>query len=240
MKEHRFIGNFDFKNPHCKIFDNEILHQWKHVLRLNTGDSIVLSNGKGDDASARVVTLTKEYGEVAIEKVFKNICDPERQIFLYCSLLKRENFELVVQKTTESGVHTIIPIISKRTIKQKSRYDRLEKIAKEAAEQCGRSIVPYITEAVHFENAVQDISLYDAAVLFDSAGDDMCFKKSAPKTIALFIGPEGGWDHGEVSYAREAGCSITTLGVRTLRAETAAIIATFFYAADEGMGLFRM
>ncbi|MFH1188426.1 MAG: 16S rRNA (uracil(1498)-N(3))-methyltransferase [bacterium] len=208
-------------------------------MRLNKGDVFILSNGKGDDARVRLVTLKKEYGEVVIEEVSQNTKDPGKHVFLYCSLLKRENFELMVQKTTESGVYTIIPIISERTVKQRIRYDRVERIAKEAAEQCGRSVVPVITETIEFETALQALSRYDDAILFDATADDVCFKEHKIKRIAIFIGPEGGWDEEEVCQAREAGCRIVTLGMRTLRAETAAIVATFLVAADESVGLFR-
>lgn len=236
MRESRFVGDFDLSKRECTIFDKEIIHQCKDVLRLGKGDTLILSDGKGCDARARIDAIHKEHIELAIEAVFVNNKEPARRVTLYCAILKRENFELVVQKATECGVSRIVPIVSIRTVKQNLRHDRLEKIAKEASEQCGRSSVPEIADITPFSEALKDVRAFDAWFMFDERSERAffhAFTGDAHKNIAIVVGPEGGWDPAETESATAKGAAMVSLGARTLRAETAAIVTSFFTANAE-------
>ena len=156
MRLHRFIGDFSFEEGSASggnfsknkltISDKELVNQIKNVLRLKIGDEIRLDDGKEKSALAEIISITRAGIEVDISEVSENKNELPIYGTLYCSILKRENFELVAQKATEIGIKEIVPIISSRTIKLNLREDRLEKIIKEAAEQSGRGIVPKLNK----------------------------------------------------------------------------------------------
>lgn len=230
MKFHRFIGNFDFSKQRINIADPEILNQTVKVLRLKIGNHLILSDGKGQDAVMEIIGLDKKSLGLKVVSVQENNKDPERRAVLYCSVLKRENFELVVQKATEIGVKEIVPLITKRTIKLNLKMDRLEKIIREAAEQSGRAMVPILHKPMIFEAAMEQAEDNDINFFFDFRGQPWKPVSSDSKKIGIFIGPEGGWDESEVKFVMgdlKEKFLMVNLGLLTLRAETAAIIASY-------------
>ncbi len=227
MKLHRFIGNFNFNNSRVKIYDGDFLNQARNVLRLGVGESLILCDGNGNEATATIREYNKDFAEVEIISMTKNQNEPERKIVLYCSVLKRENFELVVQKATEVGVSEIVPVISKRTVKLNLRNERLEKIAREAAEQSGRGTVPKLHQMMGFEAALNHARENNQENIFFNVSGKPLEPDKDKKSIGIFIGPEGGWDEEEIKKAHEVGFTIASLGKLTLRSETAAIIAVY-------------
>jgi|SRR3989344_1171475 len=230
MKLHRFIGGFDFTNKFIKISDQELLNQLRNVLRLKIGETIILNNGADNDALAIIRDSNKEFIEIEILEINKNQNEPQKEARLFCSILKKENFELVVQKATEVGVKQITPIICKRTIKLNLREDRLEKIIKEAAEQSSRGIIPILKATINFENAVKDLN--NNGILFDKSGERFNPLNLTSKIQNIFIGPEGGWDTSELELARSLKFKIVSLSSLTFRAETAAIVASYLSTID--------
>lgn len=233
MAIQRFFGNFDFLkeeiNKKIEISDKNIIHQIKNVLRLKIGDEIILCDEKSNEAVSEIIDIKKNSLNLKIKKVFKNNNELEKDVILYCAILKKENFELVVQKAVEIGLKEIIPVISKRTIKLNLKYDRLEKIIKEAAEQSGRGMLPVLHKATDFKKAVEAAKQNNINLFFDISGKKIAenqFKLNQEK-IGLFIGPEGGWDTEELEFAKNNKFEILNFGKLTLRAETAAIIASF-------------
>jgi len=226
MKIHRFIGNFDFSKPTIVFRDGELLNQIKNVLRLSIYEQVILSSGDGQEVSATIESLNKDEVSFKIIEKKENLAESDNFVTLYCSILKRENFELIVQKATECGVKMIVPIISDRTIKTGLKIDRLEKIIKEASEQSGRGILPKLSETVSFSEALSLSKNNDINLFFDISGEKLT-KENMNNKVGIFIGPEGGWTEGEISLAKENECRIVTLGPLTLRGETAAIIATY-------------
>lgn len=228
MKIHRFIGDFDLSQEEVKIFDSEFLNQTRNVLKLKKGEQIILGDGKLNEATVEIKELDKEFLSGKVLKKEKNQNEPETYSVLYCSILKRENFELVVQKVVEVGIKEISPIITKRTVKLNLRADRLDKIIKEAAEQSGRGIVPVLREPVSFEKAVEGARQNNMNLFFDKSGTGLKnLKFERPKTCGVWVGSEGGWDENELELAKENNFKIISLGKLTLRAETAAIITSF-------------
>jgi 16S rRNA (uracil1498-N3)-methyltransferase len=225
MKIHRFIFPFGEHEDTFTLTDQDLVHQIVTVLKITAGEHIVLTNGAGDDAEFEVETTSKK--EVVLKKVseWKNKTELEKDITLYISLLKRDNFELVVEKVTELGVRAIVPLISSRTIKTGFNRERIEKIMKEAVEQCGGSIVPLLTDPLSFKEALTETG-EDKKIIFDGTGEiiELSNKKSS-ESMALFVGPEGGWESGELEMAKESGFEILSFGPRTYRGETAAIVA---------------
>lgn len=223
---HRFIGNFPLSEKRFWIADKELVKQASSVLRLEPGEKIILSDGQGREADAEIISYDKEAMEVSILEGRLGAGDPQVKVTLYLSILKKENFDLAVQKCVEIGVSKIVPVITKRTVKLGLRRDRLEKIMKEASEQSGRSALPMLGEEVDFKKAVLDAKDNDVNLFFTLGGKPLEVKPEyKDKKIGIFIGPEGGFDDFEVESAKAAKFILAGLGTLTLRAETAAIAA---------------
>ena len=204
------------------VKDAELFHQWKDVLRIPVGGAVVLSDGKGREANARIVAYGRSSATLAIDEPRVSSIEG-RVVTLYAALLKRENFELVLQKATEVGVARVVPVVTARTVKLGFKKDRAEKIVREAAEQSGRATVPVIEEPTRFADAVK--SATGSHAFFHVSNDR---NADCRLTVdGIWVGPEGGWTDEEVHMAREAGFEIASLGDLTLRAETAAIVASY-------------
>ena len=220
MKIHRFIGDFDLSKKELEIAGEEAQQMIK-VLKLKAGEKIDLSDGKGTSAIAHITEIAGKKLKAEIEQV-ETAKEPNKQISLYCAVLKKENFELVVQKATECGVSKIIPIITSRTIKTGLNTERLRKIAKEASEQSGRNTIPEINEIENFEPKKHQ---KENNYIFDISGEKINnFEK---ENINIWIGPEGGWTDEEIRVCQAHNFKIASLGTLTLRGETAAIISTY-------------
>ena len=245
-KIHRFIDNFDLDKKEIEI-TGEIAHQIIKVLKLKIGEKIELSDGKVISAMAEIIKINEKTVNVKIQSTWTSDVQI-KSINLFCSILKKENFELVVQKTTECGVSKIIPIITSHTVKTGLNLERLQKIAKEASEQSGRATVPEISEPIDFSESLELVKKDDLNILFDSSGE-LSYEKhcagwraehsnspageyarfsedNSPRTN-ICIGPEGGWTEKEIEIAKNFNFKIASLGPLTLRGETAAIIATY-------------
>src|SRR3989338_4234681 len=134
MRLHRFIGNFNLDQKSLLIKDSELINQVRNVFRLNAGNSIILSNGKAEEANATILNFKNG---ILVELAAKRIiaARSNRRVFLYASLLKGDHFEMITEKTTEIGVEEIIPTLAGRVVKKSFNRERMLKIIKEASEQ---------------------------------------------------------------------------------------------------------
>lgn len=231
MKIHRFIGDFDLSKKEVEIKNPENINQIKNVLRLKKGEKIILSDGKGSEAEITLTFISSKKITGTIDKLnephsAKASRGEYRKVNLYLSILKKENFELAVQKATECGVEKIIPIITERTIKTGINIKRLEKIILEASEQSGRNIIPTLSPILKFEDALNDAKDNKEKIIFHLVENVYSPDKNT-KTASIFVGPEGGFTEKEIELAKNAGFTIASLGHLTLRGETAAIVATY-------------
>ncbi len=234
MKIHRFIGDFDVTAEAFSIDDAELAGQMRKVLKLAPGEKVILGDGKGEETICEILNYTKEgvelglcdfQGENENESIYESV--------LCLSILKKDNFELAAQKATEAGVRAIMPILTKRTVKLGFNAERVRKIIKEAAEQAHRGILPELYEPAHFEVALARAREFGTPLFFDGSEDahDVANVKTKG-TSFLFIGPEGGWDDSERAIVRDLKIPTVSLGPTTLRAETAAIIASYLFTHD--------
>jgi 16S rRNA (uracil1498-N3)-methyltransferase len=197
------------------------------VLRLHDGEEVEVFDGRGAIATARF--------EANVLHVLDRV--PSREsplaIDLAMAIINLDKFELVLQKATELGVRSIIPLVTERIELRPERYrgknERWEKIVFEAVKQSGRGVIPRVEAPEPFETALQR----SHKILFDA---DASATKCPPSldTVTIFIGPEGGWTDNEIALARAHECVIETLGPRRLRAETAAIAACVVVEARWG------
>ncbi len=226
-KIHRFFTAVPFTNSEVTISDPELIHQWSRVLRLTTGETIILVNPEGFEAEGVLQELTPHNATVKITSVKKKE-EQGRKVTLYAAILKGDHFELALEKAVEAGVSSIVPILTERTVKTGLKQERLLKIIREAAEQSGRSFIPALKEAIPFTEALSKAKATDTVVFCDP--DGTYYREvfpGLPSSVSLFIGPEGGWSEAETNLAKDSGALCTSLGNLILRGETAVTIATF-------------
>lgn len=222
MKRHYFIGNFLRDKNILICLDTEIVHQLKNVLKIKSGEEVMLGDGEGSVFIVSVVGVDKKQATFSIIDE-KNTTKIKNKTTLYAALLKRDNFEWLVQKTVEAGVDRIVPMITERTVKNSFNAIRLKKIIKEASEQCERPFLPEISAPVNFKEAIKTEA---GGVLFHPNGSD--FKKLTKDFRGIiFIGPEGGFTEEELELAKNNNLYIANLGGNILRGETAATIAVY-------------
>ena len=205
------------------------------VLRLEVGDLVTLFDGLSSEGQARITRIGPRAVELHIEHVTK-VGTPDRPaLTLIQALAKGEKLDLVVQKATELGVTRIMPVTSARSIPQLEamraigRRTRWQKIAREAARQCGRTDVPVIEVVTPLPTALHAVSK-DALRLFiwegaRGIGLGPVLPTTKPSEVVLTIGPEGGFSSAEAETAKAAGFLACGLGPRILRTETAALAA---------------
>lgn len=227
MRQNRFYLAGSLEGEEIILSDPSVINQLKNVLRAKTGDEFLLFNGEGLELIVEIKDFKK--AEVWL-KVLKRELKPKKgpEVCLYLAILKKENFELAVQKAVESGVSKIIPLITDRTIKLGLKEERLNLIIKEAAEQSGRTFLPELKDSLKFTEAVDDVNKSEALNLFCDLDQNPASElPSNPEKINIFVGPEGGWSTSEQAQAKSSGLIFYSLGDYVLRAETGAIVATW-------------
>lgn len=227
MKTHRFFIKQKIKDtPEITITDPGIIHQLKHVLRLQPGDPIILLDGTGIEYHSRIKVLLKKESIFSKEKI-KNVGnDLGLKINLASAMIKKDKYEWVLQKCTELGVYSFSPIISERTEKIKLNLDRADIIIKEAAEQSEKNTLPTIHEPVSLgyflDNAVTNNMKNIYALDLCETKIDVSHMKSLSE-VTLLIGPEGGWGEEDKKLFEKYSIKMVSLGEQILRAETANI-----------------
>lgn len=236
---HRFFVHPEaIKEQEARI-GGEVAHQISRVLRMQVGDEICLLDGAGYEYQVSLLTVgASECVGRVIEKA-KGSGEPRCQVTLYISLLNKvDKFEWALQKCTEIGAARFVPVRSARSISDTpgaTKIDRWKRIIQEAAEQSGRAIIPTLAECTTLQAAIRqeraalgNTVAGNHVALFPTLGAQQTLKDALQKTaqvntIAIFVGPEGGFTQDEVNDALTAGIQAVTLGPRTLRAETAAV-----------------
>jgi 16S rRNA (uracil1498-N3)-methyltransferase len=219
------------------ISDAKAAHQIGHVLRLRPGEDITLLDNQGNEYLARIDTTAGRAvrGRVLRHEFYKQEI-VSRKIILYQALLKKSNFELVLQKCTELGVSAFLPMITARTIKIKKEVpERWRDIVREAAEQSGRIFIPEIYEPRNFKQAAQEAAgkedqknfiAYEELARIKNHDREKIWYADNSREVGIFIGPEDGFSQEEVEFAKQNGIEPINLGPLILRAETAALGAS--------------
>ncbi len=201
-------------------------------LRMRLGETLVLCHG-GIDYTCKIVSFEKS--SVLVERISSQPCaaEPKVEVTLFQGLPKGDKMDLILQKAVEVGVCAIVPMLSRRCVSRpgektlQKKVQRWQKIALEAAKQSGRGIVPKVLNVQDFSQAVTLSAQKKQAILFyEAGGAPLRGLLQKPKSVAIFIGPEGGFGEDEVKLAVESGVSVCSLGDRILRTETAAIVAS--------------
>lgn len=239
MTRRRFyapVESFSRDGKSVVLSDDEARHL-RDVLRLKPGYQIYVFDGAGREVQCEVAEIDREVVLTVTREVDPAKPESPLKITLVLALLKSDKFDLVVQKATELGVVTIVPLITRHAdIRLRDDADadkrvvRWQRIALEAAKQSGRALAPVVRRPIEFESFVANED--PAGRFLFSERDGVPLDQAINETpeglgsVTAIVGPEGGWNDEELSIARDYGWRIVTFGGRTLRAETAAIVVT--------------
>lgn len=198
-----------------------------HVMRKEAGDQIRVVDGQGMAYDVTLTEIGSRSAHGTINATLPGLGEPSKKIHLGVGILKNPaRFDFLVEKATELGVGRITPLTTERTIPHHSKRERWQKLALAAMKQCGRSVLPPVDDLTSFD------SFLDAA---SSADVRLIAHEQAPATaavpapdsaasVAMLVGPEGGFSDDEVARAERAGFVQVTLGARRLRTETAVVV----------------
>lgn len=213
-------------------------------LRMKPGEAVTVCDSAGHEYFCTV----RSVGEmVALDVMSEGEClsEPPYRAAVYQALVKGDKFDTVVQKAVECGAFRIVPFISSRCIVRLDKKDaakkvaRWQRIAEEAAKQCGRGMIPEVSPLMTFEEAVRDAATCDLPLFCFEKENGMSLSGAvdrAKKTdsIALMIGSEGGFSDAEAETAARLGMTSVSLGHRILRTETASsfVLSCLSYALE--------
>lgn len=223
-----FVNTRDVDQNEIVLFGNNAKHI-SFSLRMTPGERIVVCDGQGNDCLCEISRITSESVFANVLERTKCKAEPPYKAVLYQAIAKGEKMDYIIQKAVEFGVYKIVPFESSRCIAKlregaaEKKRARWQRIAEEAAKQCGRGIIPHIDVPVSFKEAL-DEAMHSDGVTF------MCYESEEKKSLgeiervdnySFFIGPEGGFSPDEAEAARSAGISSVSLGKRILRCESA-------------------
>jgi 16S rRNA (uracil1498-N3)-methyltransferase len=203
-----------------------------NVMRLGEGGEVLLFDGSSGEWLGRIAEAGKKRMALTVERRTRG-AEAVPDVWLAFAPIKRTQTDWLVEKATELGVAKLIPVMTQRTIAERVKLERLEAIAIEAAEQCGRTRLPEIAKPVTLAQLLRedDRPLYFA----DEAGGDPVASAFKPGTATILTGPEGGFTDQERAKIRAAAQAVPiSLGPRILRAETAALASLAAYMAVAG------
>lgn len=231
---HRFFISPDRFSPTSVVITDEQAHQITRVLRLRVDDKIVVLDNAGWEYEVQITAVSQKSIIADIVNKQEAQGEPEIDITLCMGLMKRDKFEWVLQKCTEVGVTRFVPMVTQRSLVQETtmkatKFERWQKIITEAAEQSRRGKLPELCQPIKLADAFAQNEAELALVPWEEAEDRnlrMVLAGKRPSSVALFIGPEGGFAAEEIALAQTHDIQPITLGKRILRAETAAMVAS--------------
>lgn len=204
--------------------DGEEFSHLTHVMRKKAGDEIMVVDGAGMAYRAIIVEIAKRSAHCTVTERLPRLHEPPRNLTLAVGILKNPaRFDFLVEKATELGVHRIVPLLTERTIARHAKTDRWQKIALAAMKQSGRCVLPQIDQLTPLQSFLR-AATQDYRLIAHEKSDAVAVSQGAT-TIALCIGPEGGFTQDEIAEAASCGFQPFSLGPRRLRTETAGIVS---------------
>lgn len=226
MRFHRFYikDSNTLRGETFDVTDRDLIHQWRTVFRYNVGSQVILFDGDGFDYLCIISSLRNLGATLSVVRKIKIPNKYKINLWLCVGIIKKDNFEMVVEKATELGVSHIIPVLCDRSEKKNLNLERLKKISIEASEQSGRGDVPVIHEIISLKDLLSGDILPSFALVLDLEGLPLSdITKENPKDLAVFIGPEGGFSTDELANFKKCNIPSVCLSSQVLRAETAGI-----------------
>ena len=239
-----FVPPENVGEKYITIDDKNDLHHMERVLRLSAGDRLDISDSQVWEYRTEIVSIDEDCAKVLILDKQKFSSEPDIKITLFQGIPKQGKMELIVQKAVELGVSSIIPVFTDRTVVSdkgnfSKKIQRWQKISDEAVKQCRRGIIPQISQAVKMTEVIDSFGDFDLVlfpyenedgvtikdVLRQQNGSSDNAKELNVESIAVIIGPEGGFSREEAERITGSGGQSVSLGKTILRTETASLAA---------------
>lgn len=212
------------------------------VLRMHVGERLIACDCKGFDYDCVIESLSDKEVELSVEKAYPSETEPSVRVTLYQAMPKSDKMELIIQKAVELGVSAIVPVQTKRCVSRPDaksmakKLERYNRIALEAAKQCGRGRIPEVLPMMDFGDAIKAMKEDQRAFLFYE-NSNSSFRKELEQgvnAVSIMVGAEGGFEEEEVQKALELGIASLSLGKRILRCETAPLAALSIIMYETG------
>lgn len=232
----------------CIELSGDKVNHIKNVLRMKAGEKIILCNQEGTDYLCEISEIKDGYVKAQILSAGDSESELPVKITLFQGLPKKDKMELIIQKAVELGVHEIVPVAMKRCVariedskKEEKKLKRWQAVARSAAEQSKRGIIPKVHSVMAYKEAVKyageniSYNLFPYELANGMENSHQCIKEAVRKdSIGIFIGPEGGFEDWEADLAKESGFKVISLGKRILRTETAgpALLSVLMFEAE--------
>lgn len=231
-----YVDKSQIKGEWVTITGEDVKHITR-VLRLAAGDRVTICDGNNTDYEGIIEWTGKDEVKVRLGRAVETGTEADVEMVLYQAVAKGTKMELIIQKGTELGVSAFVPVITSRTVVRvedqrdaQKKQQRWQRIAMEAAKQCRRGRIPIVKTVLGFDQALEEMAGFSLALLPHAAEGGLPIGHIPGKagdygSIAIMVGPEGGFDDDEVKRAVQRGITIVNMGPRTLRTETAGIAA---------------
>lgn len=244
---HFFVNPTQVDEKFITITGSDVNHI-KNVLRMRIGEEISVSDGSDNDYYCKVAEFAGDHVLAEILGIEKSSAKLGADIYLFQGLPKSDKMELIIQKAVELGVHAVVPVDTKRCVvkldskKEEAKLKRWQAIAESAAKQSGRGEIPQIHGIMTFNKAIEFAKDFDVKLIpYECEQGSMertreLIRRVRPgMKVAIFIGPEGGFEESEVKLATDNEVCPITLGRRILRTETAGlmILSVLVYELEE-------
>jgi 16S rRNA (uracil1498-N3)-methyltransferase len=241
-----FVTPSQIQGKKITITGSDVNHI-RNVLRMKIGDEIAVSNGAdGREYRCGIVAFAEDEVLCELRFIKEDGVELASEIYLFQGLPKADKMELIVQKTVELGVHEVIPVAAKRCVvkldakKAAAKVSRWQGIAEAAAKQSKRALIPQVHDVMTMREAIAYAGDMDVKLIPYELADGMertrqLIESVQPgQKVAVFIGPEGGFEESEIQEAQAAGILPVTLGRRILRTETAglAVLSWLMYRLE--------
>lgn len=244
---HFFVEPSKIQGNHIFIDGPDVNHI-RNVLRMNPGEEVNVTDGTGEKVyRCAIASIGEDTVELNIMWAQEKGMELPSKIYLFQGLPKSDKMELIIQKAVELGVYEIIPMATARAVvkldqkKAAAKVKRWQAISESAAKQSKRLLIPEVKEPVKFSEALKlasdlDVRLIPYELAEGMDGTRRIIQSVKPgQSVAVFIGPEGGFEEAEVELAKDAGFQAITLGRRILRTETAGmtVLSILMYQLEE-------
>jgi 16S rRNA (uracil1498-N3)-methyltransferase len=226
----------------CVTFAADDARKIATVLRGRTGERVHVVDSSGSAFAASLDVVGTSVRASLDERIERGSREATLRVTIAQGIPKGQKMDLIVEKATELGAAAIVPLRSERVVGERTgdaKRERWERLAKTAAQQCGRTSVPVVEPIAEWDALLARFGDFDRVYLPWELADARplreVFDADASANVLVLIGPEGGFSAGEVARAEAAGAHIISLGTRILRTETVALVvlAALLYARGE-------
>jgi 16S rRNA (uracil1498-N3)-methyltransferase len=215
------------------VLEGAEAHHLAHVRRLEVGERVTLFNGDGKAYRALIESIRKRSVRLRVERIETPTTELGFRLEIASALPKGDRLDYLIEKLTELGATDFVPLQTARSIVQpkEPRLEKLRRAVIESSKQCGRNVLMRVLPPVMWADYCLRPSLPQRRFVAQPGGETLRKQLPTDGDIAFAVGPEGGFTDEEVAEARQAGWEVVSLGPRTLRVETAAVVLAGYATA---------